>query len=214
MLFTEGVLRMKITDYAIISAVIMLSFFSIYFVEDDIAFNNVICYGEMNKIIDNITISSLDKGYTSDIGKECVIDREIVAETFLKNVSLMLYGYDNEYSRGIVERKIMCMFIVDGNQYYLYKGKKHWEEIEFKYAEHEKRVDELEKIVQEEIENKTKNFGYRIMFPKNQGEHNRQTIRNYSFIVIYDGGADECTGLSTYVGQKVHELILSGAVIR
>lgn len=195
---------MKITDYAILFMTIISSFIVIYFLKDSILFQKIIYSEEINRMVDNTTVDALDEGYKGNNGTEEKIDADIVIERFLKNMSYIMYGLDSKYNRDKVAGNIVCLIIIVEDGYYTYEEGKISEKFLFNDILHEKRVEEIEK----EIEERISEYDYKIMFPKNNGEHNSQTIHANSLLVVYR------TNITSFLGEKYAECIISGATIK
>lgn len=200
----EGILKMKITDYAILFMTIISSFVVVYFLKDSILFQTIVYNEEFNRIVDNTTVNALDKGYTGINNTQGKINADIVVESFIKDMCYMMYGIDSKCNRNKITENIVSFIIINEDGYYVYEDGVLSEKLFFQNILHEKRVAEIENIIKERIYR----YNYKIVFPKNNGEHNSQTIKLNSILVIYR------TNISSFFGNTYAECIISGAAIK
>lgn len=200
----EDTLKMKITDYAILFMMIISSFVVVYFLKDSILFQTIIYNEEINRMVDNTTVNALGKGYKGINNVQEKIDVEVVVESFFEDMSYMMYGMDSKSNRNKISNNIVCLIVIDEDGYYVYKDGALDEKNFFVDVLHEKRVAEVEKVIKDSIEK----FDYKIVFPKNDGEHNSQTIKLNSLLVIYR------TNIASFFGETYAECIISGAAIK
>lgn len=195
---------MKITDYAILFMTILLSLCFIYEFKDNIAFRNAIYGEEVNRAVDNAVVKALEQGYISGSKKTIGFEMQKVSNTFIETASYLLYGNANDYSKVIIESKIISFILVDNDGYYSYSNGKWSEKNIFSSDLHERKVYEIEERIQQDMDNEI----YRVLFPKNSGEIFAQTISDYSLLVVYETAAYE------YDGNRYANCILSGAAVK
>lgn len=195
---------MKITDYAILFMTIIFSFIVIYFLKDSILFQKIIYSEEINRVVDNTTVKALNDGYKGFIGNDDNIDVDLVIESFLRNMSYITYGVDSNYNRNRITDCIVCLIIIMEDGYYIYEDGILGKKLSFKNMEHEKKVMELEDVIEKSVHK----HNYKIIFPKNNGENNSQTINSNSLLVIYK------TNTADFFGNIYAECIISGATIK
>ena len=168
---------MKITDYAILFMIILLSLCFIYEFKDNIAFRNAIYGEEVNRAVDNAVVKALEQGYISGSKKTIGFEMQKVSNTFIETASYLLYGNVNDYSNVIIESRIVSFILVDNDGYYSYSNGKWSEKNIFSSDLHERKVYEIEERIQQDMDNEI----YRVLFPKNSGEIFAQTISLHYF---------------------------------
>lgn len=200
----EDVSRMKITDYAILFLTLLFSWTSVYGLYDKAAFQNAKTCEELNQILDNVTTEALQNGYVGDKGKTPVINQNQIVDSFITNLSLMLYGIDGEQEQAKIWENIVCMIMIQGEEYYLCKNGEISEPFLLTGMEHEEKVRALEQVILQEM----KECKYKITFPANSGEKNSQTISDYAVLTVY------VTNRYSFAGEEYAGCVLSGAAIK
>ena len=167
---------MKITDYSILFMFIISSFIVVYNLKDNMLFQSTIHNEEINRVVDNVTVAALEKGYRGIEDTEEKINNDIVVECFFTDMCHILCGANSKLNREKIADNILCFMIIHEDGYYLWENEKVGEKILFQNVLHEKRIAEIEDAIEKNI----KKYNYKILLPKNDGEYNSQTIKpNY-----------------------------------
>lgn len=173
---------MKLTDFAIIFAIILTGVMYTMEVNNYNIKTRLISNQEINLIMDESIVDSLDTAFGEvDSEGNPVVELNKLSGSLLSFMSLGLSGNDNAQIRQIIEGRIMFIIYTGENGFYCYKEGKWSDIILYNEESHESQIIQIESYI-DNIMNKK----YISMIPYNDGEDYKNSIHKYSAIAFYE----------------------------
>lgn len=192
------VLKMKFIDFAIIFSLFFICILTKNNISNRLICDNHIFNSMYNASIDNVVMDSLEAGFFKlDEHNNPIVDREIMSRCFESELSIILSDSSNFKAAG-ANYCLLIYICKDG--YFIYNNMVWSDKFSFVSLNHSKRVFEIEEKI------KT-SYGIDLLFSSNDGENFKNTIKENSFIAVYESKAIRL-GENTY---KVYSI--SGAAI-
>lgn len=189
---------MKFIDFVIIFSLFFICIFTKNNISNRLICDNHIFNSMYNASIDNIVIDALEAGFFRlDEQNKPVVDKEIMSNCFESELSMILSDTNN---LKVVGANYCLLIYIYKDGYFIYNNMCWSGKFAFISQNHSKRVFEIE-------ENIKKNYGIDLLFSSNDGEKFKNTIKENSFIAIYESKAISFGGNS----HKVYSI--SGAAI-
>lgn len=176
----EVLLKMKLTDFCILFAVLMIGLFAVNDLKIKLINETQKSQIMLNNNMDEIVVDGLNAGFVgvSDSGAKKV-DLDVVSRQVFEEMSVLFYGKTN--MKNMVEKWVKSFIYVSEDGYYIYENGKWSEKNVFEYEmSHSDRVE----IISEIIEKAT---GEIPLISYNDGESYKNTIDDNTLIIVYCG---------------------------
>lgn len=188
---------MKITDYSIIFATILVCLISIITLKSNVAYEYMYINNRYNVIVDNAIEDALRAAYESvDKAGKPIVNLRTAYEFFMNEISVMLDG--NSMFQEYYEDRIKLMVYTADSGYYYRDNKNSWSEMiyyeEKENTPHSQKVNELIEFVKQKYE-------IVLNVPYNEGESYINTITDFTLIAIYE----DYDGLYCFSAAKLTE---------
>ncbi len=176
----EVLLKMKLTDFCILFAVLMIGLFAVNDLKIKLINETQKSQIMLNNNMDEIVVDGLNTGFVgvSDSGAKKV-DLDVVSRQVFEEMSVLFYGKTN--MKNMVEKWVKSFIYVSEDGYYIYENGKWSEKNVFEYEmSHSDRVEIISEIIE-------KSTGEIPLISYNDGESYKNTIDDNTLIIVYCG---------------------------
>lgn len=137
---------------------------------------------QINLIMDEVVVDSLNIAfYDTDSEGIPVVDRDELMNNIINEASIGILGNIDEYTKSIIESRIMFLVYMDRDGYYCYQNGNWTAKIKYNSDVHSMVVEQISMKINSMVGNR-----YKALIPYNGGEDYKNTIEKYSCLVFYE----------------------------
>lgn len=137
---------------------------------------------QINLIMDEVVVDSLNIAfYDTDSEGIPVVDRDELMNNIINEASIGILGNIDEYTKSIIESRIMFLIYMDRDGYYCYQNGNWTDKIKYNSDVHSMVVEQISMKINSMVGNR-----YKALIPYNGGEDYKNTIEKYSCLVFYE----------------------------
>lgn len=176
----EVLLKMKLTDFCILFAVLMIGLFAVNDLKIKLINETQKSQIMLNNNMDEIVVDGLNAGFVGVSGSGAKkVDLDVVSRQVFEEMSVLFYGKTN--MKNMVEKWVKSFIYVSEDGYYIYENGKWSEKNVFEYEmSHSDRVEIISEIIE-------KSTGEIPLISYNDGESYKNTIDDNTLIIVYCG---------------------------
>ena len=128
-------------------------------------------------VVDSLNIAF----YDTDPEGIPVVDKYGLMDNIINEAAIGILGNIDDYTKSIIESRIMFLIYLDRDGYYCYQNGKWTDKIKYNSDVHSMIVEQISMKINSMVGNR-----YKALIPYNEGEDYKNTIEKYSCLVFYE----------------------------